>query len=115
MTPDMVDLAWNTVVLYPAGVFSRGITFVPTLTYAPDWHYATALETAKASPGHVEFKPTTLNTLVDSPLYAGLYGRRINLTPPGAKIPVFLNIFADRPEETIRRPSLHPLRLHVRP
>ncbi len=100
MTPEMIDLAWNTVVLYPAGVFSRGITFVPTLTYAPGWHYATALDTAKASPGHVEFKPTTLNTLVDSPLYAGLYGRRINLTP-GAKVPVHLNIFADRPEDLL--------------
>jgi predicted metalloprotease with PDZ domain len=100
ITPEMIDLSWNTVVLYPAGVFSRGITFVPTLTYAPAWHYATALETAKASPGHVEFKPTTLNTLVDSPLYAGLYGRRINLTP-GAKVPVHLNIFADRPEDLL--------------
>jgi len=98
MTPEIVDLAWNTVVLYPAGVFSRGITFVPTLTYAPTWHYATALETAQASPGHAEFKPTPLNTLVDSPLYAGKFSRRINLNP-GAKPTVFLNIFSDRIED----------------
>ena len=43
MTPEMVDLAWNTVALYPAGTFSRGITFVPTLIFPKSWHYATAL------------------------------------------------------------------------
>ena len=71
MTPDMVDLAWNTVVLYPAGVFSRGITVQPSLALPKTWQTATALERADGWDGAVSFKPTTLNTLVDSPLYAG--------------------------------------------
>jgi predicted metalloprotease with PDZ domain len=98
MTPDMVDLAWNTVVLYPAGYFSRDIPFDVSLTLPQGWQYATALETAQASDGSVAFNPTTLNTLVDSPLYAGKYFKRIDLAP-GANTPVHLNIVADRPQD----------------
>ena len=100
MTPQMIDLAWNEVVLYPAGVFSRGITIEPHLTLAGGWHYATALETAKFTPGKIDFKPTTLNTLVDSPLYAGEFERSIVLNP-GSKTPVRLNIFADKGQDLL--------------
>jgi predicted metalloprotease with PDZ domain len=104
MTPDMVDLAWNTVVLYPAGIFSRGITFEPAITLPKTWHYATALETAATSGNTAHFRPTTLNTLVDSPLYAGQYFSRIDLAPGGAT-PVHLNVFADRPEDLAITPD----------
>ena len=101
MTPEIIDLAWNNVVLYPAGVFSRDVTYAVDLTYMRDWQYATALETDGASvPGHAQFKPTTLNTLVDSPLYAGAYVRKINLTP-GANPPVYLDVFADRLQDLL--------------
>jgi len=104
MTPDMVDLAWNTVALYPAGGFSRGITFVPTLVFPKSWHYATALETDVAADGVVHFKPTPFNTLVDSPLYAGRYFSRLDLAP-GAATPVHLDVFADRPEDLAITPD----------
>jgi predicted metalloprotease with PDZ domain len=100
MTPEMVDLAWNTVVLYPAGVFSRGITVQPTLAFPKGWQVATALERADGWDGAASFKPTTLNTLVDSPLYAGRYAARIDLAP-GAAVPVHLNVFADRPQDLV--------------
>jgi predicted metalloprotease with PDZ domain len=45
----------------------------------------------------VRFGPTTFETLVDSPLYAGAYTARIDLDP-GASVPVHLDLFADRPE-----------------
>jgi predicted metalloprotease with PDZ domain len=98
MTPEMVDLSWNTVALYPAGFFSRDILVQPTLTLPKAWHYATALETAQAAAGTVSFKPTPFNTLVDSPLYAGRYFVRLDLAP-GAAVPVHLNVFADRPQD----------------
>ncbi len=98
ITPEMIDLAWNTVVLYPAGVFSRGITLAPRIVLPKTWQYGTALETAEASGGDVSFKQTTLNTLVDSPLYAGKYFARVDLAP-GAAVPVHLDIVADRPQD----------------
>ncbi len=104
ITPDMVDLEWNEVVLYPAGVFSRGITFEPHLAFPKGWHYGTALETADSFDGSVTFKPTTLNTLVDSPLYAGKYFSRIDLAP-GAATPVHLDIVADRPQDLEMSPD----------
>ena len=104
MTPEMVDLAWNTVVLYPAGVFSRGITVQPGLALPKDWQAATALERADGWAGALSFKPTTLNTLVDSPLYAGRYVSRIDLAPD-AKVPVHLNIVADRPQDLVITPD----------
>ena len=104
MTPEIVDLAWNTVVLYPAGVFSRGITVQPSLSFPKDWQVATALEHQDGWNGSVTFKPTTLNTLVDSPLYAGRYVSRVDLAP-GASVPVHLNIFADRPQDLVMTPD----------
>lgn len=96
MTPDMVDLAWNTVVLYPAGVFNRGITVAPSLTIPQGWQFGTALETTGATGATTRFKPVTMNTLVDSPVYAGRNFSRIDLAP-GAATPVHLDIVADRP------------------
>jgi predicted metalloprotease with PDZ domain len=98
MTPEMVDLAWNTVVLYPAGVFSRDITLEPHITFPKGWHFGTALETAEASDGAATFKQTTLDMLVDSPLYAGKNFVRVDLAP-GAATPVHADIVADRPED----------------
>ena len=34
VTPDLLNLQWNMVVLYPAGHFSRGIKVAPRLTRA---------------------------------------------------------------------------------
>ncbi len=104
ITPEMADIAWNTVSLYPAGVFTRNITVVPTFILPKGWHYATALDTDRAADGEVTFKPTTYNTLVDSPIYAGRYSSRIDLAP-GAATPVHLNIFADRPQDLTITPD----------
>ena len=103
MTPDLIDLQWNTVVLYPAGYFSRDITLTPTVKLPTGFHFATALEPQAADTGaggSIAFHDTTLNTLVDSPLYAGHYFNRIDLDPNG-KTPVHLNVFADRPEDLV--------------
>jgi predicted metalloprotease with PDZ domain len=104
ITPDMADIAWNTVSLYPAGVFTRDINIVPTFLLPKGWHYATALDTDRAADGEVTFKPTTYNTLVDSPIYAGRYSSRIDLAP-GAATPVHLNVFADRPQDLAITPD----------
>ncbi len=103
MTPVMLDLQWNTVVLYPAGVDARDLAVDPTVTLPAGWHIGTALEATgaggnAAATGTVRFRPVTLNVLVDSPLYAGLYFERVDLAP-GATPPVHLDIVADKPAE----------------
>ncbi len=92
-TDVIVNLEWNAVVLYPAGYFSRRIPVAADVKLPQGWGIGTALEGAG---GH--FKTTTLNTLVDSPLLAGKYFKRVDLDP-GAKVPVYADIVADRPNQ----------------
>jgi predicted metalloprotease with PDZ domain len=94
VTPDMLGLQWNTVVLYPAGYYTNRITVEPSITLPEGWEFAGALEVDARHSGTVRFKPTTLDMLVDSPLFAGRYFKSLDLDP-GARNPVHLNVFAD--------------------
>jgi predicted metalloprotease with PDZ domain len=100
----IANLEWNEVVMYPAGYFSRDILIDATLRLPSGWKYATALETASHAGDTVVFERTPLNTLVDSPLYAGLYFERVDLSP-AATDPVHLNLFADKPEDLKMSPE----------
>src|SRR5579885_2962305 len=90
----IVDLAWNETLMYPAGYFSRDIPFDVTLRLPQGWKYATALETASTDNSTVKFQRTPLNTLVDSPLYAGTHYKQVDLSPSPTDI-VRLNVFGD--------------------
>ncbi len=105
----IIDLSWNTVVLYPAGYFSRDITFAPSILLPDGWHFATALSVLSQNGDTVRFKDTTLNTLVDSPLYAGVNYRRLDLSS-GPDNRVFLDVFADSPKDLAITPE--ELQLH---
>jgi predicted metalloprotease with PDZ domain len=83
--------------LYPAGHFSRGITFAPSVTLPRGWQFGSALETASRAGDTTTFKPVPFNTLVDSPIYAGQYFKRVDLTPAG-DAPVHLDVVADAPK-----------------
>lgn len=96
----IVDLAWNEVAMYPAGFFSRGIPFDVTLKLPQGWKYATALETASEEGATLKFKRTTLNTLVDSPLYGGIHFKRVDLSPSPTDV-VRLNVFADDEKDLV--------------
>jgi predicted metalloprotease with PDZ domain len=100
----IADLEWNEVVMYPAGYFSRDIAFDTTLKLPSGWKYATALETASKQGDTIQFERTPLNTLVDSPLYAGLYSLRVDLSPTATDI-VHLNIFADSQDDLKMTPE----------
>jgi predicted metalloprotease with PDZ domain len=105
----IIDLAWNTVVLYPAGYFARSITFSPSIRLPKDWHFASALELDGQKGDVVKFKDTTFNTLVDSPLYAGINYKRIDLST-GSDNPVYLDVFGDEPGDLAITPE--ELQLH---
>ena len=94
MSDAIADVEWDEVLMYPAGHFSRDIPFDVTIKVPEGWKHATALETSSAQGQVLKFRQTTLNTLVDSPLYAGSHFKRIDLSPtPTDK--VYLDIFAD--------------------
>jgi len=97
MTPEMLNLQWNSVSLYPAGYFARQIKAETSVTFPAGWQYGSALEMASRNGDTVTFKPIDYANLVDSPIYAGKYFKRVDLDP-GAKTPVFLNIVADDPK-----------------
>jgi predicted metalloprotease with PDZ domain len=102
MTDRMLDLEWNKVALYPAGHYSRRITFAPSVTLPHGWRFGSALEPTRQVQGPrpgdtTTFKPVPFNTLVDSPIYAGQFFKRVDLTPSGGA-PVHLDIVADEPK-----------------
>jgi len=98
ITPNMLDVQWRPQILFPAGYYQRDIPVQASLTLPDSWQYATALTTAHASGGKIDFASVPLDTLLDSPLYAGRYVSRIDLDPHGPA-PVHLNVFADKPED----------------
>ncbi len=93
MTPEMLNLQWNSNSLYPAGYYARNIKTVASVTLPKGWEYATALETESRVGDKVTFKPIDYDDLVDSPIFAGKYYKRIELD--GGSQPVRLNVFAD--------------------
>lgn len=104
MSPNLVILEWNNVVLYPAGYFSRRIPVEASLTLPSAWQFGSALEPERSSGATTTFKTVPLNTLVDSPVYAGRYSARFDLDP-GAPVPVHLDVFADRPQLLEAKPA----------
>jgi predicted metalloprotease with PDZ domain len=101
---DLVMIEWNELVLYPAGYYARQIPVQVSLTLPSDFQFASALETASADGARTLFKRTTLETLIDSPVYAGRYASKLDLDP-GSAVPVHLDLFADRPELLAVKPE----------
>ena len=94
----IADVTWNSVLLYPAGYFARRIQFAVELRLPEGWKFATSLEVKSQNGNVVQFKDTALNTLIDSPVYAGVNYKRVDLST-GPDNPVYLDVFADKPEQ----------------
>jgi predicted metalloprotease with PDZ domain len=99
ITREMLNLQWHPLVLYPAGYEARGISVQASLRLPPEWGYGSALRAAGQDQGVVQFKPVSLETLIDSPVFAGRHFRRVDLDVAGSARPVALHIMADRPEQ----------------
>ncbi|QNB00874.1 M61 family metallopeptidase [Massilia sp. Se16.2.3] len=104
MTDDIIGLQWPSVTLYPAGYVARRIQVQPSLTLPAGWQYGTALETAQRTGDEIQFKTHDLETLIDSPLFAGRHFKQFDLDP-GAKVRVSLNVVADNPESLEAKPE----------
>lgn len=101
---DVLFVEWNSLILYPAGYFARQIPVQASLTLPPDWKFGSALEVQSASGAQTTFKRLNLETLIDSPVYAGRYASRLDLDP-GSAVPVHLDLFADRLELLAVKPE----------
>ena len=98
-------IEWNELVFYPAGYFTRQIPAAgPADRCPPIGSSAPPSETASTDHAQTHFKRTTLETLIDSPLYAGRYASKLDLDP-GAAVPVHMDLFADRPELLAVKPE----------
>src|ERR1700733_10941032 len=80
-TPQPDLLSWNQVLLYPRGSPAKDITFEPSLEIPEGWKFGTALPISKESGNEIDFLPVQLNMLVDSPVIAGHFLRKVDLTP----------------------------------
>jgi len=114
MSREMLLIEWNELLFYPAGYYARQIPVQVQLTLPADWQFGTALESASSDRALTRFKRTTVETLIDSPLYAGRYASKLDLDP-GAAVPVHMDLFADRPELlTVKPEALQAYRNLVR-
>lgn len=99
MTPHIVNVQWDMVSLYPAGYYSRDIQIAPSLTLPKGWDFGTALRPrGKTTAATTHFDHVPYNTLVDSPVFAGKYFKRVQLSKDGAT-PVSLNVVADKAKD----------------
>ncbi|MEO5773579.1 MAG: PDZ domain-containing protein [Sphingomicrobium sp.] len=97
VTPDIVNVQWESVSLYPAGYYTRRIPVAASLTVPQGWQAATALRPAggaTAAGNRVAYGEVSYETLVDSPVMAGRYLRKDDLGHN-----VTLNSLAEDPKE----------------
>jgi predicted metalloprotease with PDZ domain len=111
-TPDIVGLQWNSVLLYPAGHAASAIQVKASLTLPAGFGLGTALRPAGERRGDtVDFQPVSVETLVDSPVFAGRHHLQLDLDPEArqaGRAGVALHIVGDRPQQ----PSAEQLAAH---
>ncbi len=98
VSPNLMILEWTSNLIYPAGYYTRQIPVDADLTLPKDWKYGTALRSRTQEGQHTVFNRTTVETLGDSPLYAGVHHNDIDLSTSDG-IPVHLQVFADRADQ----------------
>ena len=89
-TDKMAVISWNQVLLYPKGWKSDDLTYIATLKLPANWKYGTPLPIESTTGDQlngetqITFKPTSLSTLVDSPVITGEFLKIVKLAddPP---------------------------------
>lgn len=98
-TRDALALTWPALLLYPAGRPLAEIEVDSQVKLPAGWQWGSALRAATktvAGEAWVAFQTETLETLLDSPVYAGANYRRVELDPPGTARPATLHLFRKR-------------------
>ncbi len=100
VAPNMLNLQFEQVSLYPAGYYTRRIPIQATVKYPTGWQAASGLP-SRATGSTYAYQQTDYETLIDSPVFAGRHFKRWELTPR-----VGLNVVADTPEELAATPEI---------
>jgi predicted metalloprotease with PDZ domain len=95
VTREMLNLQWNDTILYPGGYAAGAIRVHAELRVPEGWTQGSALRVASQDANLTRYEPTTLERLIDSPVFAGRHYRRFELDAPGTPRPVALNLWAD--------------------
>ena len=96
-TPNMLNLQWNSVALYPAGYYVSRIPIEASVVLPDGWQYGVALRPSSTKGNRTTFKPVSFETLVDSPMFAGRYFRQFALDTNSDR-PIVLDAVADGPD-----------------
>jgi predicted metalloprotease with PDZ domain len=96
VTPEMLNVQWEAVSLYPAGYFTRQIPVSATVTYPKGWQAATALRPNATAGDTITYETVSYDVLQDSPVFAGKYFRKDDLGQN-----VTLNTVADSAKELV--------------
>ena len=94
IAPNLVELEWERLMLYPAGISVQQIVVQPSVIVPKGWQLGTALTRTKSSGNTTTFAETSIGQLEDSPILAGRYFREISLAPD-VKPQHFLDVAAD--------------------
>jgi len=103
MTPEMLNLQWEKMTLYPAGHYVRQIKVTPTVTFPEGWTVFTALDGQRDGAGRgnrVTWDTTNYEVLVDSPVFAGEHARS---WPIGEQVE--MNVVADEASQLEIKPE----------
>lgn len=92
---ELAVLDWSQVLLYPAGHRASQVPVTASLELPEGWSMATALEPQPAGKTRARFSRVSLESLIDSPVFAG---RHFSRTELDGSTGVFLDVFADRPD-----------------
>jgi predicted metalloprotease with PDZ domain len=110
VSEEIVSVVWDTVLLYPKlaeGKTARDLSVQATVKFPAGFSHASALNAsptlAASADNTVMYQPVSLETLQDSPAYAGKHYKRVTLDE--GKAPAYLNIFADKASELETKPE----------
>ncbi|MDQ6676928.1 MAG: M61 family peptidase, partial [Acidobacteriota bacterium] len=81
-------------LLYPAGTPTDKLNFRANLKVPHGWRYGTALPIANESGDSIQFQPSSLTTLIDSPVLSSAHFRTIDLSP-GTEPKHYLHLASD--------------------
>jgi predicted metalloprotease with PDZ domain len=98
-TSQLALLSWNQFLLYPKDVPADRLEYKATLKVPSGWRYGTALPIDRESGNEISFKPSSLTTLIDSPVQTGANFKTVDLSP-GGPVRHYLHIAADSERAT---------------
>ncbi|WP_420137463.1 peptidase M61 [Sphingomonas sp.] len=104
LTPDIVAVPWQRLILYPAGYYARNIPVAASLVLPTGLRAFTALDAERTDGETIRFRQTALDALLDAPVLAGRYTQALPLTAPGQGA-VTLDLVALRPGDLVVPPK----------